>query len=164
MLMRVDVLHRAWLGAKEKLKDCSKTHTVFLSPQGALLNAAMAKRLANEVSAEQTGLILVCGHYEGVDERFIEMCVDEQVSIGEYVLTGGELPAMVLVDALARFIPGVVGKSESVLTDSFENGVLKYPQYTRPETFEGKVVPKILLSGNHLEIKKWRDEMSRKKK
>jgi len=102
--------------------------------------------------------VLVCGHYEGIDERIIELLVDEQISIGDYVLTGGELPAMVLVDAILRYIPGVLGDENSVEDESFTNQLLEYPQYTRPNEFMGLKVPDVLLSGNHQEIAKWKDE------
>src|SRR5690606_2078589 len=105
-------------------------------------------------------IIFVCGHYEGVDERFIELCVDEELSIGNYVLTGGELPALVATDAIARWVPGVVGKEGSVSGDSLEGGLLKYPQYTRPAEYEGLKVPEILFSGNHGAIEKWRKEQA----
>ena len=103
-------------------------------------------------------LILVCGHYEGVDERFIELCVDEEISIGDYVLTGGELPALVVADVVTRLVPGVVGNEASISEDSLEQGLLKYPQYTRPRVYEGLEVPEVLLGGNHQEIARWRQQ------
>lgn len=150
MLLRVDVLHAAW---RSITHQAPKTHrrTVLLSPQGKLLTQDKARELAGYEE-----LILVCGHYEGVDERFIELCVDEELSIGDYVLTGGELPALVVADVVTRLIPGVVGNKDSVLQDSLEGGLLKYPQYTRPRAFEGLSVPEVLLSGNHQEIARWR--------
>ena len=106
---------------------------------------------------------MVCGHYEGVDERFIELCVGQEISIGDYVLTGGELPALVLADTVTRLLPGVVGSVGSVQNDSLENGVLKYPQYTKPRDFQGKAVPEVLLSGDHGAIAKWREQQSKKR-
>jgi tRNA (guanine37-N1)-methyltransferase len=149
MLLKVDVLHAAWKAARAKAQG--KVRTILMSPQGPLLTQEKAKELAT-----YQDLIIVCGHYEGVDERFIELCVDEEVSIGDYVLTGGELPAMVLADVVTRLMPGVVGNECSVANDSLENGLLKYPQYTRPRDFEGKSVPEVLLSGDHGAIEKWR--------
>jgi len=146
MVLKVDVLHAAWSSVKKP-----GSHTVFLSPQGRPLTQELAKELV-----QHEHLILVCGHYEGVDERFIDLCVDQEVSIGDYVLTGGELPAMVLADAVTRLLPGVVGNDDSVTKDSFENGLLKYPQFTRPREFQGHEVPGVLLDGNHSLISRWR--------
>ncbi len=126
-------------------------HVVFLSPQGKLLNAAICQRLAT-----YPHLILVCGHYEGLDQRVIDCEVDEEISIGDYVLTNGCLPSIVLVDAISRFIPGVLGHEEAAISDSFQNGIFEGPCYTRPEEFEGKLVPEVLTRGNHAEILKWR--------
>lgn len=154
MVLKADVLTAAWrsaTGADTQGLKPRRSHTVFLSPQGQQLTQELAKELA---AFDQ--LVLVCGHYEGVDERFIEACVDREISIGDYVLTGGELPALVVADVVSRLIPGVVGNSESVSRDSFENGLLKFPQYTRPRDFEGRSVPEVLLGGNHEEIARWR--------
>jgi tRNA (guanine37-N1)-methyltransferase len=156
MLLRVDVLHAAWTHARAKC--ASEPLTVLLSPQGPRFEQETAKEFA--ASPE---IILVCGHYEGVDERFIELCVDREVSIGDYVLTGGEVPAMVMIDAIARMIPGVVGNERSVSRDSLENGLLKYPQYTRPREFEGLSVPQVLLDGDHRAIAEWREERSQER-
>lgn len=125
---------------------------IFLSPRGKSFNQNIVKQLSDEKH-----LILLCGHYEGVDERIVDMLIDEEISIGDYVLTGGEIPAMVIIDSVARFVPGVLGNSESVKDESFSNNLLEYPQYTRPENFMGHFVPKILTSGNHKMIAKWRD-------
>ena len=116
--------------------------------------------------AECKNLILVCGHYEGIDERVVSESIDESISIGDYVLTGGEIPAMVLVDCITRLVPGVLGTAKSLDEESFEQGMLEYPHYTRPADFRGKKVPNVLLSGNHFAIKKWRKEqaLSRTKK
>ena len=127
---------------------------IYLSPKGKKLDSALVKELSNN-----NHLILVCGHYEGVDQRFLDLCVDEEVSIGDYVLTGGELPAMVLVDAVSRYVEGVINE-ESLMEESFNNNLLEYPQYTRPQSFHGLDVPEVLLSGNHKEIAKWRLEQS----
>ena len=105
-------------------------------------------------------LALLCGHYEGVDQRAIDLCIDEEISIGDYVLTGGELGALVIIDAVARLIPGVLGSGESPLDESFSSGLLEYPQYTRPREFEGREVPEVLLSGNHAQIQRWRREQA----
>lgn len=149
MLLRVDVLHAAWMHVvPEKTPNI---RTILLSPQGPKFTAEKAKSLA-----QFEEIVFVCGHYEGVDERFIELCVDEELSIGDYVLTGGELPAMVIADAVARWVPGVIGKEGSVSKDSLEGNLLKYPHYTRPAEFQGLKVPEILTSGNHAAIEKWR--------
>lgn len=146
MILRVDVLSTAI--KKFQTKD---TKVILLTPQGQPFDQALAQNLSKEKH-----LILVAGHYEGFDER-IRDYVDLEVSIGDYVLTGGELPAAVVTDAVVRLIPGVLGKDESSLDESFSKGQLEYPHYTRPEEFEGKHVPPVLLSGNHAEIAKWRE-------
>jgi tRNA (guanine37-N1)-methyltransferase len=127
------------------------SHTIYLSPQGKPLTAEKCQELALKEH-----LILLCGHYEGVDERAIESEVDEEISIGDYVLTNGCIAAIVLIDAVMRFIPGVIGHPDAVKEDSFQNGLFDSPHYTRPEVFEGKAVPQVLLEGNHAEIRKWR--------
>lgn len=137
-------------------EECSKV--IYLSPQGAPLNAAKCRELA-----QQPHLVILCGHYEGVDERVIDLEVDEEISIGDYVLTNGCLPAMVLVDAVSRFIPGVLGHELAAAEDSFEQGRLDCPHYTRPEVFEGVAVPKVLLSGNHKKIEEWRARVAEEK-
>ena len=123
---------------------------IYLSPRGATLTQKKAEELAKEEE-----LILLCGHYEGVDQRALDLCIDEELSIGDYVLTGGELGAMVLVDCVARLIPGVLGCEESAQTESFSSGLLEHPQYTRPREFEGLLVPEPLLNGNHAHITDW---------
>lgn len=128
----------------------SKTRIVLLTPQGKKLDQKISKKLV-----KHKHLILICGHYEGVDERIRKLAHDE-ISIGDYILTCGELPAMVLVDSLTRLVPGVLGDKDSTVSESFENGLLEYPQYTRPAKYRGKKVPKILLSGNHRSIADWR--------
>ena len=124
---------------------------IYLGPRGRKLNTALARELASEDS-----LILLCGHYEGVDQRALDECVDEEISIGDYILTGGELAAMVLTDCVARFIPGVLGCSESPEEESFSDGLLEYPQYTRPRDLDGRPVPEVLLNGDHARIRAWR--------
>jgi len=126
--------------------------TILLSPQGRVLN----QRRAEELSEEKRRIVLLCGHYEAVDERVIEALVDEELSIGDYVLTGGELAALVVIDAATRLLPGVLGDEESAYRDSFGDGLLDHPHYTRPAEFRGRKVPDVLLSGNHAEIEKWR--------
>lgn len=150
MLMRVDVLHAAWKAVVGAAPE-KRRRTILLSPQGSHFTQSKAKEL---VTYDE--LVLVCGHYEGIDERFVELCVDEELSIGDYVLTGGELPALVIADVVTRLIPGVVGNQDSISQDSLEGGLLKYPQYTRPRVYEGLEVPAVLLGGNHQEIARWR--------
>lgn len=129
---------------------------IFLSPRGRTLDQNIVRELSHEKH-----LILLCGHYEGVDQRVIDMLIDDEISIGDYVLTGGEIPAMVIIDAVARYVPGVLGNSDSVKDESFSNNLLEYPQYTRPEEFFGKTVPKVLTSGNHKKIAEWRERESK---
>lgn len=149
MLLKPDVLG----GAMDHVLSlhAHKPLVIYLSPQGEKFNNVMAKELS-----QAENIILVCGRYEGVDHRFIELYIDKEISIGDYVLSGGELAAAVVIDAVSRFIPGVVGKEDSVLNDTFENSTLKYPQYTRPREYKGLDVPEVLMSGNHAEIEKWR--------
>ncbi len=132
-----------------------RPRVVYMTPQGYTFNQKMAHDFAKEED-----LVLLCGHYEGIDERALERIVTDYVSIGDYVLTGGELPAMVVIDAVSRLVPGVLHNNESAETESFENGLLEYPQYTRPEVFEGMKVPEVLLSGHHGNVDKWRHEQS----
>lgn len=129
------------------------SYVVYMSPKGTTLKQEKVKQLSNIEH-----LIIICGHYEGIDERVIELCVNEQISIGDYVLTGGEIPAMALVDAVCRYLPNVLHNSNSTCEESFSDGLLEYPQYTRPREFMGKLVPEVLLNGNHKEIEKWRAE------
>src|SRR3989338_5874858 len=147
------------INSQRKTKNKAlKTRTILLSAKGNTFTQKDARRLA-----QYERLILVCGRYEGVDERVAEHFVDEELSIGDYVLTGGELPAMVVVDAVARLLPGVLGNSESAETESHTSpGVVEYPQYTKPETFRGWRVPEVLISGHHGEIAKWKEEQSKK--
>lgn len=128
---------------------------IYLSPKGHTLNQKIVEKLS-----QYEELVLLCGHYEGVDERAIALCIDEELSIGDYILTGGELGALVLIDAVARLIPGVLGSEASNVDESFSSGLLEYPQYTRPRSFRGLDVPEVLLNGNHAEIDNWRREQS----
>ncbi|MGV6806972.1 MAG: tRNA (guanosine(37)-N1)-methyltransferase TrmD [bacterium] len=162
MVMMVEPLRRAVNEARRWMQtdspEGSSAKVIYLSPQGARLNHQAVCDLA-----ESENLILVAGRYEGVDERFIELEVDEEWSIGDYVLSGGELPAMVLIDAIIRQLPGVLGHDESAEQDSFVEGLLDCPHYTRPETYEGKNVPEVLLSGDHERIRRWRLEQASKR-
>ena len=137
--------------AVEAVKEGADIPVILLTPQGRLFNQGIAEELAGREE-----IILICGHYEGVDERVREHLVTDEVSIGDYVLSGGEFAAMVVVDAVVRQLPGALGSEESVGDDSHSNGLLEYPQYTRPQSFRGWEVPEILLSGNHAEIERWR--------
>jgi tRNA (guanine37-N1)-methyltransferase len=148
MIMRVDVID----SALKELKDKS-SKVILLDAGGKTFNQESARKLS-----KLSHLILIAGHYEGVDHRIHEHLVDEVISIGDYVLTGGEIPSMVLIDSVVRLIPGVVGKEESIVEESHSKpGYIEYPQYTRPDNYKGWRVPEVLLSGNHKEIKKWRD-------
>lgn len=150
MVMMPEVVYDAYKSVKT---DDAKV--IYLSPQGKILNQKKVKELANEKH-----IILLCGHYEGIDQRVLDEIVDEEISIGDYVLTGGEIPAMVLIDSVSRYVEGVLSK-ESIEEESFSNGnLLEYPQYTRPEEFHGARVPEVLLSGHHENIEKWRKEKS----
>lgn len=161
MLLKVEPLTEAIEAvASQKLTDNSqqKTRTILFSAKGKTFTQADARRLA-----EYNRLIFICGRYEGVDERVVENFVDEEFSIGNYVLTGGEIPAMIVVDAVARLLPGVLGNAESTEMESHSiAGIVEYPQYTKPEVFRGYKVPEVLLSGNHGEIVKWRKAQSEK--
>lgn len=149
MVMMPDVVYDAYKSIKDE-----KAKVIYLSPQGKVFNQSKVQELSKE-----NHLILLCGHYEGIDQRVIDEIVDEEISIGDYVLTGGELPAMVLIDSISRYVEGVLSK-ESTEEESFSDGLLEYPQYTRPEIFLGKEVPEILKSGHHENINKWRKEKS----
>lgn len=152
MVIRPDVVYDAYQAIEGK----KNAKVIYLSPQGTTLNQKKVEQLAKEEH-----LILLCGHYEGIDQRVLDEIVDEEISIGDYVLTGGELPSMVLIDSVSRYVEGVLTK-ESIQEESFSNGLLEYPQYTRPETFLEKKVPEVLLSGHHENIRNWRLEQARK--
>ena len=141
--------------AVKKVKGRRKARVIYTSPAGKPFNQPAAKRLT-----KHKNLIIICGHYEGIDERVRAHLVDEEISIGDYVLTGGEIPAMVIIDAVTRLIPGVLGKAESLEQESFESNMLEGPQYTRPADFRGLKVPAVLLSGNHKAIEQWRKEQA----
>ena len=153
MLMSPQPLYDSIMSVKKE-----NSHTIFLSPSGKTLTQSKVKELANFEH-----LILVCGHYEGIDQRVIDLCIDEEISIGDYVLTGGEIPAMVLIDAVSRYVPNVLHSGDSVEEESFSNSLLEYPQYTRPQNFMGLEVPEVLLSGHHENVKKWREEKALEK-
>ena len=138
-----------------KDNDIKNPRVIFLTPQGKTFNQEIAKELSKEED-----LIFLCGHYEGIDERALELIVTDNISIGDFVLTGGEMPAMIMMDCISRLVPGVLGNGESASDESFSDGLLEYPQYTRPDVYEGKGVPEVLLSGHHANINKWRHEMS----
>ena len=149
MVMRPDVVYNAF-----KSVETEKAKVIYMSPQGKTLNQKKVEDLS-----KKEHLIILCGHYEGIDQRVLDKIVDEEISIGDYVLTGGEIPAMVLIDSVSRYVEGVL-KEDSIKEESFSNGLLEYPQYTRPEIFEGEKVPEVLLSGHHGNIDKWRKDKS----
>lgn len=157
MVMMIEPLEKALDSAKSSHANQGVNHSkvVYLSPQGQKITQSLVNQLALE-----PGLIMVCGRYEGVDERFIKRNVDLELSVGDFVVSGGELPAQLLIDAIARQIPGALNTSESVLNDSFMDGLLDYPHYTQPRDYDGDSVPEVLLSGNHSLIKKWRLQQS----
>lgn len=153
MLMQAQPVYDAWKSVVDRLGK--KPRCVYVTPQGAVFRQQTAKELALEED-----LILLCGHYEGIDERVLQEIVTDYLSIGDYVLTGGELPAMVMVDAISRMVPGVLSNEDSGSAESFEGNLLEYPQYSRPEEWMGKKVPPVLLSGHHKNIESWRREQS----
>ncbi|MDD2356240.1 MAG: tRNA (guanosine(37)-N1)-methyltransferase TrmD [Lachnospiraceae bacterium] len=153
MLMQAQPVYDCWKSIQDRLPK--KSRVVFLTPQGRVFNQKIAEDLSKE-----DDLILLCGHYEGIDERVLDEIVTDNISIGDYVLTGGELPAIILVDAISRFVPGVLGNESSASTDSFQDGLLEYPQYSRPEVWHDKRVPEILMSGDHARVDAWRLEQS----
>ncbi|MCR4685533.1 MAG: tRNA (guanosine(37)-N1)-methyltransferase TrmD [Lachnospiraceae bacterium] len=153
MLMQAEPVYLAYEAAS---KDLNKnTRVIYMTPQGKTFDQKMAAEFAREED-----LVILCGHYEGIDERLLEEIVTDHVSIGDYVLTGGELPALIMIDAIARLIPGVLHNAESADTETFENNLLEYPQYSRPEVWHDKKVPDVLLSGHHENVEKWRHEQS----
>ena len=151
MVIRPDVVYDAY----NSVENRENAKVIFLSPQGKTLNQQKVEELS-----KQEHLILLCGHYEGIDQRVLDKIVDEEISIGDYVLTGGELPSMVLIDAVSRYVDGVLN-IESIKEESFSNNLLEYPQYTRPETFLDEKVTEVLISGHHENIRKWREEQSK---
>ncbi len=155
MVMQAGPIYRAF---ESVCQEGEKPLTVYMSPQGKVFNQQMAKDLAKEEH-----IVFLCGHYEGVDERVLEEIVDMEISIGDYVLSGGEIPAMAVIDAVSRMVPGVLDGEETMSSESHYDGLLEYPQYTRPPEWHGKEVPEILLSGHHANIKAWRHEESLKR-
>ena len=155
MLMQAEPVYQCYKAVEEKIGKEKKTRVVYLSPQGKTFNQSMAEEFAREED-----LVLLCGHYEGIDERVLEEIVTDYVSIGDFVLTGGELPAMMMIDATSRLVPGVLHNDVSAEFESFQDNLLEYPQYSRPEIWHDKQVPPVLLSGHHVNIEKWRREQS----
>ncbi len=155
MVLQAEPIYRCYEAVQAKIGKEKKTRMIALSPAGRVFDQSFAE----ELSAEEN-LIFLCGHYEGIDERVLERITTDYVSIGDYILTGGELPAMVMIDAVSRLVPGVLSNGESAVKESFSDYLLEYPQYTRPEEILGKKVPEILLSGHHANIEKWRREKS----
>ena len=157
MLMQAQPVYDAWLAVEERIaaRGASGGRVIYVTPQGRTFHQKMAQELAQEED-----LIFLCGHYEGIDERVLEEIVTDEISLGDYVLTGGELPAMVMVDAIARLVPGVLHNTDSAVTESFGDGLLEYPQYSRPEIWHDKGVPPVLLSGDHARVDAWRLEQS----
>lgn len=154
MVLKADILAKA----VSKFKSDKDTKIILTSASGNTFKQSKARELS-----KLERIVIICGHYEGVDQRFIDKYVDEEISIGDYVLTGGELPGFVIADAITRLIPGVLEKKDATINESFENKLLEYPHYTRPEEFEGEKVPEVLTSGNHKEIDNWRSEKSLEK-
>ncbi len=155
MLMQAEPVYLCYEAIRERITSDSRPRVVYLTPQGEVFTQKKAQELAKE-----DDLILLCGHYEGIDERVLEEIVTDNISIGDYVLTGGELPAMIVVDAVSRLIPGVLNNDVSAEFESFQDDLLEYPQYSRPEIWHGKRVPEVLLSGHHANVEKWRHEQS----
>jgi tRNA (guanine37-N1)-methyltransferase len=155
MVMAAGPVYRAYESVKKNIPTNQRMRVVYLTPQGKVFNQQMAEEFAKEED-----LVLLCGHYEGIDERVLELIVTDYVSIGDYVLTGGELPAMVMIDSISRLVPGVLNNDVSAEFESLQDNLLEYPQYTRPEVFMDKFVPEVLLSGHHANIEKWRKQQS----
>ena len=155
MVMQAQPVYDAWKAVMEQIGQEGGVRTIYLTPQAPVFGQKMAKEFAKEQN-----LILLCGHYEGIDERLIEEIVTDELSIGDFVLTGGELAAAAVIDAVSRLTPGVLGKEESFVDESFSDGLLEYPQYTRPPVFMGREVPEVLLSGHHENVAKWRREQA----
>ncbi len=151
MLMTCQPIYDCFTNIKSKIPEGNKTRVIYMSPRGRLFNHSEAKRLA-----EYDNLIFLCGHYEGVDQRIIDEIVDEEISIGDYVVTGGEIPAAIVVDAVSRLLPGTLSANECFEAESIASGILEYPQYTKPREFMGRCVPEVLLSGDHKKISEWR--------
>nr|WP_296093442.1 tRNA (guanosine(37)-N1)-methyltransferase TrmD [uncultured Dorea sp.] len=155
MLMQAEPVYQCYEALTEKIKQKKRARVIYLSPQGQTFNQTMAEEFAQEED-----LVFLCGHYEGIDERVLEEIVTDYVSIGDYVLTGGELPAMIMIDCISRLVPGVLHNDVSAEFESFQDNLLEYPQYSRPEVWHDKKVPEVLMSGHHANIEKWRREQS----
>lgn len=155
MVMQAEPVYKAYEHVREQVGSEKPLRVIYLTPQGKVFTQAVAEELAKEEN-----LVFLCGHYEGIDERVLNRIVTDHVSIGDYVLTGGELPSMVMMDAISRLVPGVLNNDVSAEIESFHDNLLEYPQYTRPEEFMGEKVPEVLLSGHHGNIDKWRREQS----
>ena len=155
-VLQADPLYRCWQHICDETNHGERVHTIFMSPCGATFTQTKARELVTNYNH----LILVCGHYEGIDQRFIDECVDEEISLGDFVLTGGEIAAMAVTDAVCRMVPGVLSDPECYENESHWDNLLEYPQYSRPEVWHGRAVPKILLSGHHANVEKWRRKMS----
>ena len=153
-IMQCDPLWRCWCAVCDEIG--APVHTIFLSPCGPSFDQAKARQL----EADYDNLILVCGHYEGIDQRFLDECVDEEISMGDFVLTGGEIPAMAIVDAVSRLIPGVLGDDICFTDESHWNGLLEYPQYSRPDEWHGLAVPEVLRSGDHAKVARWQKKQA----
>lgn len=153
MVMQCEPVYNCYKAVCEQIG--TKPHTIYMSPKGTIFNQKKAEELS-----QMENVFIICGHYEGIDQRIIDKIVDEEISVGDYVLTGGEIPAMVLVDSVARMCPGVLSDAECYKEESIYSGLLEYPHYTRPEIWEGEAVPAVLLSGHHKNIEKWRHEQS----
>ena len=155
MLMQAEPVYQCYEALTKKIKQKKRARVIYLSPQGQTFNQTMAEEFAQEED-----LVFLCGHYEGIDERVLEEIVTDYVSIGDYVLTGGELPAMIMIDCISRLVPGVLHNDVSAEFESFQDNLLEYPQYSRPEVWHDKKVPEVLMSGHHANIEKWRREQS----
>ena len=155
MLMQAEPVYQCYEALTEKIKQKKRARVIYLSPQGQTFNQTMAEEFAQEED-----LVFLCGHYEGIDERVLEEIVTDYLSIGDYVLTGGELPAMIMIDCISRLVPGVLHNDVSAEFESFQDNLLEYPQYSRPEVWHDKKVPEVLMSGHHANIEKWRREQS----
>lgn len=157
MLIRADILEKAFLSIKNEKID---QYVIYFSPQGKLLEQELVYQFAMEEASTESEIILICGRYGGIDQRFIDLYVDQEISIGNYVLSGGELPALVFIESVSRFVPGVLGNLDSATEDTFKNSLLEAPQYTRPQIWNEQEVPEILLSGNHQKIAEWKKNMA----
>lgn len=155
MVMSCQPIYDCYLHVKSEIPETNKTRVIYMSPKGRIFNHGIARELA-----EYDNLIFLCGHYEGVDQRVLDEIVDEDISIGDYVLTGGELPACIIIDAVSRLKDGVLAGSECYENESHASGILEYPQYTKPRVFQGREVPEVLLSGDHARIDRWRLEQA----